>query len=751
MAPEQIAGGAVTVQSDIYSLGLVLYEVFTGKRAYENRAHSTRGRTARPRVPRPSHRTSIPRSSASSCGAWSPILRTAPRRRMPSSARFPAAIRSPPRWPRGRRRLPSWWPARASRGVSTREWPSRAWRSSSRAWSGGPSPIRRTTPAWTDRTPSWLNGRVKSWNQAGVAKPDYSAGGFMDNSIYFARVAQRDPSAMAYRSAHPQASAGILYWRRWSSRVLIHPDMHNPSPNLFEPTPGPGSVMVLMDPHGRLVHLSTVPAASDPSGTSDRAASRVADWPGFVSAAGYDATRMTRVAPDSSGLVAADSVTAGVVPGATASDPPTTLHASWRNGRVERFWIDAPWGTSRDPFALQSSIKVDEVGRWLLLTFFTVIPILAAVLFAIRNLRAGRGDRRGALKLALFSFFAYWFAHGVMLKVAGMGLGAWAETMLRQAPIGHSLLHAVMVWFLYMALEPYLRRLWPRVLVSWARLVSGRLRDPIIGRDVLAGLMFVAVNTAVSIATQSLKHSPGPDRLPPGVLDSLGGMGSTLTGMATLAAGATQIVMAFFTLLLIARIVFRKDWAAIVSVFLFFGTFYYLAGVSVDGPLVGSHQHRSRSGRVRNPRSAFRLPGRADGRVPDANHRDRPRDDGSLRLVFLTHVPGAGAVLRTDGFWVLHGAGWTVDLQGSDRGVGVTGGHVTRLQREAPTPDQAASRPLSLRISWSRCEGGCSSSPRSSSPRSRSTSSFISSRRSWPGPRGSRSRPTWRARASSSG
>ena len=123
-------------------------------------------------------------------------------------------------------------------------------------------------------------------NQAGVAKPDYSAGGFMDNSIYFERVAQRDPNAMAYHSAHPQASAGILYWRRWSSRVLIHPDMHNPSPNLFEPTPGPGSVMVLMDPAGRLVHLSTVPAASGQSGTLDRAVSRVADWPGFVNAAG---------------------------------------------------------------------------------------------------------------------------------------------------------------------------------------------------------------------------------------------------------------------------------------------------------------------------------------------------------------------------------------------------------------------------------------------------------------------------------
>ena len=35
MAPEQLAGKEVTVKSDIYSLGLVLYEIFTGKRAFE--------------------------------------------------------------------------------------------------------------------------------------------------------------------------------------------------------------------------------------------------------------------------------------------------------------------------------------------------------------------------------------------------------------------------------------------------------------------------------------------------------------------------------------------------------------------------------------------------------------------------------------------------------------------------------------------------------------------------------------------
>ena len=55
--------------------------------------------------------------------------------------------------------------------------------------------------------------------------------------------------------------------------------------------------------------------------------------------------------------------------------------------------------------------------------------------------------------------------------------------------VGQALSTGMGVWLTYMALEPAVRRRWPDALVSWSRLIAGRYKDPIVGRDVLVGVL----------------------------------------------------------------------------------------------------------------------------------------------------------------------------------------------------------------------------------------------------------------------
>ena len=43
---------------------------------------------------------------------------------------------------------------------------------------------------------------------------------------------------------------------------------------------------------------------------------------------------------------------------------------------------------------------------------------------------------------------------------------------------------------LYLAIEPWIRRNWPQAIISWSRLISGQLRDAVVGRDILFGVAF---------------------------------------------------------------------------------------------------------------------------------------------------------------------------------------------------------------------------------------------------------------------
>ena len=56
----------------------------------------------------------------------------------------------------------------------------------------------------------------------------------------------------------------------------------------------------------------------------------------------------------------------------------------------------------------------------------------------------------------------------------------------------------------YMAVEPYVRRHWPALLISWQRLVDLRWRDPLVARDagigLLSGITTALIVRAVTVA-----------------------------------------------------------------------------------------------------------------------------------------------------------------------------------------------------------------------------------------------------------
>ena len=101
-----------------------------------------------------------------------------------------------------------------------------------------------------------------------------------------------------------------------------------------------------------------------------------------------------------------------------------------------------------------------------------------------RNYRHGRGDRKGALRLAIAIFLC---EMGIFLCLShlpsiGDAIG------LAVIAISTALFISGAVWMLYMAVEPWVRRQWPKTIISWSRLLAGGWHDPVVGRDILLGV-----------------------------------------------------------------------------------------------------------------------------------------------------------------------------------------------------------------------------------------------------------------------
>src|SRR5206468_7968919 len=121
--------------------------------------------------------------------------------------------------------------------------------------------------------------------------------------------------------------------------------------------------------------------------------------------------------------------------------------------------ILGPWSKARgESHATPTGEKIGQLIQILL----DLVPLVAAIFLARRNLKAGRGDRSGAFRIGV----GFLLVHLVVWALlANHTLDAGEEWQMLQTTTGWSLYYAATLWILYLALEPYVRRRWPDVLI----------------------------------------------------------------------------------------------------------------------------------------------------------------------------------------------------------------------------------------------------------------------------------------------
>jgi hypothetical protein len=121
---------------------------------------------------------------------------------------------------------------------------------------------------------------------------------------------------------------------------------------------------------------------------------------------------------------------------------------------------------------------------------------------------------------------------------------------------------------LYLAAEPYARRLWPDGLLGWTRFFAGHVRDPRVGRDILIGCVFGVISGLVEAARIVVLPLTGQPMPRP----NLGGNLSLLEGPQYLAGmvanwtyGPLQNALFCALMFVGLRFLLRRNWAAFVA------------------------------------------------------------------------------------------------------------------------------------------------------------------------------------------
>ena len=437
-------------------------------------------------------------------------------------------------------------------------------------WSAAWTQLPRLAPL--ERPPSYLAARAQEiLADLGYQEPPADSVSVFDtNDGYLEHVEQKGLTG-GNRGRLKSRQPAVMRFR------------YRQSPNLLElingaavggwmvdpPGDRPGMIQLDLDPLGRLTQLTVRPWEVTESPRSEGP-----EWEVLFDAAGLDMSAFAEVEAEWTPPVFSETHLAWIGTYPEAGDIDIRIEAASLADRVVWFRIIEPW---TEPLVPGVDGAVDFTGIPVsFLVWFLIVIVVGSVL-AWRNLRLGRGDRRGAFRLAV----AFGAVRMIWL-LAAEHVPSGNEIEIITQHFAFAAYRVCLIWIFYIALEPYARRLWPHILTSWMRLLDGRLRDPLVGRDVLIGTVMGATAHLLGAATLwmalFLDREHSLTFLEVWAVIALRGGRHLLGAVAGLLTVSIWNLFMAVMMFLLLKLLLRKSWAAVVVESLMIGGLFFLPG-----------------------------------------------------------------------------------------------------------------------------------------------------------------------------
>ena len=589
MAPEQLLGKEVTTRSDIFSLGLVMYEVLTGKRAYDATTvpelmkarqsgtltnPSTLVRDLDPLTERvilrcletdPAKRPATALQVAAALPGGDPLAAALAAGETPSPEMVAAAGEKEGLNPK----IGLLCFAGVILALGLLLVISKSAKMISYV-SLGPSPEVLAAKA---------SEMIRTFGY--VDEPVDTAHGFSLQQDYIHYIQSDIKTPTRWNRLRQDEPPSLVFWYRQSPRLLVS---LTPEDNLLygrietddPPLEQSGSRVIGLSPHGRLLNFRAIPPQVDdpPEGPVP-----TPNWGALFTAAGLDASQLKPVPPRWHPLAWGDTRAAWEGGWPNHPEIPLRVEAAAYRGKPIFFALLSPWDKP-SRMGEQRRTRQNTILQWfdfgLILTIFGL-----GIWLATKNVRNGRGDLRGAMRLTLCVVVAGLINWALLAH----HVGSIAGVVLFILAMSVNLFFGMMIWLLYAALEPYVRRHWPDTLISWSRMLAGKFKDPVFGRDVLLGTLFGLLAAVADQLQPIVEAGLGKAPVPPFGFQnsySLDGLrGSTATVLFAAAASFSNALLAFF-LFFILRLIFKRDWLAAVLV----GLLFCIPSIAAQNPLI---------------------------------------------------------------------------------------------------------------------------------------------------------------------